>query len=128
MGQEAAESANRNGLDPEIARCQAAAPFKGFRFHDLRHQAITEMAESGKSDATVMSLAGHLSRRMMEHYSHVRMERKRDAVEALGDGILPENVVGESTASSFRGGAAHNEVAAQSASQQHAAIAKNSRK
>ena len=30
-----------------------------------------------------MSLAGHLSREMLEHYSHVRLEAKRQAVEAL---------------------------------------------
>ncbi|MEK7752930.1 MAG: site-specific integrase, partial [Acidobacteriota bacterium] len=56
-----------------------AAGLKGFRFHDLRHQAITELAESGAPDATLMAVAGHLSRQMMEHYSHVRMAAKREA-------------------------------------------------
>jgi integrase len=59
------------------------AGMKGFRFHDLRHQAITELAETGISDQTLMSLAGHMSRRMLEHYSHIRMKAKREAVEAL---------------------------------------------
>jgi integrase len=63
-----------------------AAGLKGFRFHDLRHQAITELAEAGASDATLQALAGHLSRRMMEHYSHVRMEAKKAAVAHLGTG------------------------------------------
>ena len=49
-----------------------------FRFHDLRHQAITEMAEAGASDATIMAVVGHVDRAMMEHYSHVRMAAKRD--------------------------------------------------
>ena len=31
------------------------------------------MAEAGASDATLMAVAGHMSRRMLEHYSHVRM-------------------------------------------------------
>jgi integrase len=67
----------------------AEAGLKGFRFHDLRHQAITEMAENENvSDATLMAMAGHLSRRMMEHYSHVRMEAKRKAVAALGGGLI----------------------------------------
>jgi integrase len=33
----------------------------GLRFHDLRHHAITELAESLASDSTVMAIAGHLS-------------------------------------------------------------------
>ena len=41
----------------------AAAGFKGLRFHDMRHQCITELAEQG-ADQTIMSIAGHLSRRM----------------------------------------------------------------
>src|SRR5271165_2837003 len=50
--------------------------------------AITELAEQGASDATVMALAGHLSRAMMEHYSHVRMEAKRAAVDGLATGLV----------------------------------------
>ena len=30
-----------------------------------------------------MAIAGHVSRRMLERYSHVRMEAKRKAMEAL---------------------------------------------
>lgn len=66
----------------------AAAPFSGFRFHDLRHQAITELAEAGASDATLMALAGHMSRRMLEHYSHVRMAAKRAATDKLESGLM----------------------------------------
>ena len=68
-------------------RLTEAAGLKGFRFHDLRHQAITELAEAGTSDATLQALAGHLSRRMMEHYSHVRMAAKKVAVAGLGTGL-----------------------------------------
>jgi integrase len=53
------------------------SPFRGFRFHDLRHQAITELAESKASDQTIMGIAGHVSKKMLQHYSHVRMEAKR---------------------------------------------------
>jgi hypothetical protein len=35
------------------------------------------------SDSTVMALAGHVSRAMMERYSHIRMEAKRRAVDDL---------------------------------------------
>jgi len=59
------------------------AGLPGFRFHDLRHCAITQLAERGTSDSTIMAIAGHVSRRMLERYSHVRMEAKRNAMETL---------------------------------------------
>jgi integrase len=59
----------------------------GLRFHDLRHHAITELAESQPSDRTVMSIAGHVSQRMLAHYSHVRIEAKRKGLDALAVGV-----------------------------------------
>jgi len=53
------------------------------RFHDLRHTFISRLAESQASGSTVMALAGHVSRAMMERYSHIRMEAKRKAVDTL---------------------------------------------
>src|SRR5207302_964392 len=50
-----------------------AAGLRTFRFHDLRHHAITELAESKASERTIMSVAGHISRQMLERYSHIRM-------------------------------------------------------
>jgi integrase len=61
---------------------------KGYRFHDLRHQAITEMAEAGAPDATIKAVAGHIDQTMMEHYSHVRMAAKRDVLEKLAGGLM----------------------------------------
>lgn len=53
------------------------------RWHDLRHTFVSRMAEGQAADATIMALAGHLSRKMLEHYSHVRNEAKRQAIAAL---------------------------------------------
>jgi integrase len=78
-----------DGLRAAIAAWKrASAPLRGLRFHDLRHQAISEMAEGGASDATMMSLAGHMSQRMLEHYSHVRMAAKRTALDKLESGLM----------------------------------------
>ena len=44
------------------------------------------MAESQASDATIMALSGHMSRKMMERYSHVRGDAKRRAISALNRG------------------------------------------
>ncbi len=63
-----------------------AAGLKGLRFHDIRHHAITELAESQTSDSTIMSIAGHVSRKMLEHYSHVRINAKRTALDGLSMG------------------------------------------
>jgi len=60
------------------------ARLEGLRPHDLRHHAITRLAESPEaSEQTIMAIAGHVSREMLEHYSHVRQEAKRRAVESL---------------------------------------------
>jgi integrase len=91
VGREAARDAldARCGLRAAIAAWRrAAAPLRGLRFHDLRHQAITEMAEAGATDATMMAVAGHMSRRMLEHYSHVRMAAKRTALDKLESGLM----------------------------------------
>ncbi len=53
------------------------------RFHDLRHTAITKLAESGAGDETIMSIAGHVSRAMLSRYAHIRTEAKRKALEAI---------------------------------------------
>jgi integrase len=59
------------------------------RFHDLRHTALTKMAEAGVPESTMLALVGHMSRAMLERYSHIRMAAKREAVEALA---LPKAV------------------------------------
>jgi len=67
----------------KVDTSEQKSPFTGFRFHDLRHQAITELAESKASDQTIMAIAGHVSKKMLQHYSHVRLDAKRNALDAL---------------------------------------------
>jgi integrase len=59
------------------------------RWHDNRHTLITELAESGASDQTIMDIAGHVSKQMLKHYSHIRMEAKRAALESILKGRAP---------------------------------------
>ena len=63
-----------------------AAGLDHLRFHDLRHHAVSELAEGQASDQTIKAIAGHVSQRMLEHYSHVRMDAKRRALDALSQG------------------------------------------
>ena len=60
-----------------------AAGMPELGFHALRHQAITELAEAGVPDGVIKSIAGHVSQRMLEHYSHARVEAKASAVAVL---------------------------------------------
>jgi hypothetical protein len=46
---------------------------------------ITEMAETSVSDHVLESMTGHLSRRMLEHDSHMRLAAKRRAFAALDE-------------------------------------------
>ncbi len=39
----------------------------------------------GVADHVLESISGHLSRRMLEHYSHIRIDAKRQALDALDD-------------------------------------------
>lgn len=61
-----------------------AANLPGFRMYDLRHHSITVLLENPEvSEETAESIAGHISRQMKKRYSHVRMDRMREAVLAL---------------------------------------------
>jgi len=57
------------------------------RFHDLRHTTITKLAEGQASDQTIMSIAGYVSKQMMERYSHIRTEAKRRARRHRADPV-----------------------------------------
>jgi integrase len=50
------------------------------RWHDLRHTFVSRCAEGGAPEQTLIALGGWMSRKMLETYSHTRMEAKRRAV------------------------------------------------
>jgi integrase len=72
------------------------------RLHDLRHTFATRLAENGVPESTMLALMGHMSRAMLERYSHIRMAAKRDAVagivlrpqdkDAKNSGVVPVEV------------------------------------
>lgn len=65
-------------------KLRQAAGLPHLRMYDLRHHAITRLLENEDvSERTVIELAGHVSRAMLERYSHIRMRTKREAVDAL---------------------------------------------
>jgi integrase len=62
--------------------CQSAGV--RYRWHDCRHTFITRLAENPNvSEETIRALAGHVSKRMLERYSHVRLAAKEAAIADL---------------------------------------------
>jgi integrase len=96
-------------LNPECAADMHGikSPLAGLRFHDLRHTAITKLAESQASDQTIMAIAGHVSQQMLEHYSHIRMAAKRAALEAISTPLPGASANGKVAA--FREGVHQND-------------------
>jgi integrase len=81
---DAAQPPSRWGWRTAWRKLTKEAGLEGLHPHDLRHHAITKLAESPEaSEQTIMAIAGHVSREMLDHYSHVRQEAKRRAVESL---------------------------------------------
>jgi len=62
--------------------CKAAGV--RYRPHDMRHTFISRLAENPNvSEQTIKALAGHVSRQMLERYSHIRSVAKQAAIQAL---------------------------------------------
>jgi integrase len=62
--------------------CQSAGV--RYRWHDCRHTFITRLAENPNvSEETIRALAGHVSKRMLERYSHIRLAAKEAAIADL---------------------------------------------
>jgi len=50
----------------------------------MRHTFISRLAENPNvSEQTMKALAGHVSRQMLERYSHIRSEAKQAAIQAI---------------------------------------------
>lgn len=65
------------GLRKAWDAVRSAAGLDWLRVYDLRHAAITRMAEAGVPIQVIMSFAGHMSPRMQQHYTAISMQAKR---------------------------------------------------
>ncbi len=67
-----------------LIACKKAAV--RYRWHDLRHTFVSRLAENPTiSEQTIRSLAGHVSRQMLEHYSHIRSQAKQAVIRCLDE-------------------------------------------
>jgi len=53
------------------------------RWHDLRHTACSDVNKAGVSEAMRLAIFGWSSRKMIERYSHIRTEVRREAMNSL---------------------------------------------
>jgi len=70
-----------------------------FRFHDLRHTAVTRLLEAGISYPVVARMMGWSTAtaiRVAKRYGHVRSQAPRDAADALGGLEIPPGSLKES--------------------------------
>ena len=56
------------------------AGIKEFRFHDLRHCAVTNLRKAGVNDSVIMSISGHKTYAMFKRYNKID---RRDRLEAM---------------------------------------------
>jgi integrase len=64
------------------ANVKTGIGIKDFRFHDLRHEAVSRFVEAGLGDQEVAAISGHKSMQMLKRYTHLRAE---DLVTRLDD-------------------------------------------
>ena len=67
-------------IDKIWAEAVKKASLEDFRFHDLRHEAVSRFVEAGLADQQVAAISGHKSVQMLKRYTHLRGE---DLVEQL---------------------------------------------
>ena len=56
------------------------AKISDFRFHDLRHSAITNMRKAGVPDRVIMRISGHKTLRMLDRYDKIDGEDLAEAI------------------------------------------------
>jgi len=71
------------GLKDTWNKIRARSGFTWFRPYDMRHTAITRMAERGVPMAVIMAFAGQVSPRMQQHYTTISMQVKRETAQEM---------------------------------------------
>lgn len=77
-----ARGMSESGIRKPWDEVRKASGILWLRPYDLRHCGLTRLAEAGVPIQVMMSMAGHISRRMQEHYTHISEQAKRIAVES----------------------------------------------
>ncbi len=67
-----------SGLKRAWSAARKEAGIPKARLYDLRHTAITRLAETGAPQQVIMAFAGHVTESMQRHYTAIGMASKRD--------------------------------------------------
>ena len=63
-----------------------------YRWHDLRHTFVSRLAENpAVSEETIRALAGHVSKQMLQRYSHIRIHAKEAAILGLENAEIEDS-------------------------------------
>ena len=60
-----------------------AAGLGDFRFHDLRHCAVTNLRKAGVNDSVIMSISGHKTYAMFKRYNRIDRQDRLDAMKRV---------------------------------------------
>ena len=70
-----------DSLENAWRRAVKAADIADFRFHDLRHEAVSRLFERGLNVMEVSAISGHKNLQMLRRYTHLKAE---DLAQKLG--------------------------------------------
>jgi len=59
------------------------AGIENFRFHDLRHCAVTNLRKAGVNDSVIMSISGHKTYAMFKRYNRIDRKDRADAFKQV---------------------------------------------
>lgn len=77
---------NFEGLKSGFRRAREAAGMPHVHFHDLRHSTASLLANAGEDLHTISKILGHSTTRMSERYSHIKVDKQRDALNKVFGG------------------------------------------
>lgn len=73
----------KHGIKHTWNKIREKSGIQWLRPYDMRHTAITRMAEKGTPIPTIMAFAGQISPRMQQHYTTISMQAKRGAAQEV---------------------------------------------
>jgi integrase len=91
--------ASRGWLRKQSAALRALTGIKHLSPHKWRHQLCTELLELGKTRDEVIAIMGWCSEKMIETYSHTRLQAKSDTLRSLrkigpkSEGLPTKNLI-----------------------------------
>ena len=66
-------------------RARKKAGVEHFRFHDTRHERVSNLAEAGFSDSAIMAISGHRDPKSLKRYANLRPDHLADELAKLDE-------------------------------------------